>query len=324
MKVGATAIITLGVSALDRALLLFRDLLELVEDRRYPLSPSLRAAWGLPVGTSGTLVELSCRGYPIGRLRLVALAPQPARKVRVHSGPGAHDAATDIGPKAVDFYVRPPIAAAHARITSAGFAARSAPILHEVGDLISEEFVFWGPDGVPVLLMIGHRHSPDQMRALPDGINVSEVPTVSIVGGPLEATRAFYRDLLGMKTFVDVATAPEFLPLANALTGTPPGTPIHWLLYGAEGEPSGKILIVHFFHATGRRLVGRMHPGHLGFGLLTHRVDDLDGLIERLRGAGVRIACPPTFVDCGDRRERVALVHGPNEELFEFVEGRVP
>jgi catechol 2,3-dioxygenase-like lactoylglutathione lyase family enzyme len=316
--VGAIESVTVGVSRLDEALQLFAGTMQLQVDARFELSDSVRRAWHLPDGLAGRVVELSCRGYPVGRLRLVEYAPTPTARVRVHAGAGPHDHALDIGPKAIDFYVPAPMRRWYDAVLAAGYPARSEPVTHHVDDIVSEEFVFWGPDGVPLLLMVGHVHPPDQMRALPAGVDFSEVATISVVGADVAATRAFYEGVLGLVPLTNTETKEEFRALANKLTGTPPDTRTHWLLYGAPGEPSGKILVVTFAPSQGKRLAGRMRPGRLGFSLLTHATDDLDALHVRLERAGHAILTPPTVVDWNGTRRRVLLAEGPNEELFEF------
>lgn len=320
--VSAIESVTVGVSSLRESLRLFVDVMSLEVDAQFEASPSVAAAWGLRHGTRARIAELSCGGYPVGRLRLVEYAPFPARRARVHHGAGPRDSPLDIGPKAIDFYVPASAQRAWEVVTAAGFEARSKPIRHEVGDTVSEEFVFWGPDGVPLLIMVGHRHGPESMRAT--DARFSEVATVSVVGGDVAATRRFYGDLLGLRALIDTETAPEFLDLANELTGTPPGTSIHWLLYAGPGEPSGKILVVTFGGSQGRRLAGRMRPGHLGFSLLTHFAPDLDVLHASLSEAGCPVVTPPREVEWHAAHRRVMLAGGPNEELFEFVEGDMP
>ena len=322
--VSGSAYISLGVSDLDAALALFEGTMALQRERDYTAAPSLCAAWLLPEGTRARVVELSCRGYPFGRLRLIHHDPVPTQKVRVHCGPRPHDSAADVGCKAVDFYVAAPIRPIYDAVVAAGYEARSEPVLHEVGETVSEEFVFWGPDGVPLLLMVGHRHDTDQLRpGSPDG-PFSEVATVSVVGDDIAATRAFYEDVLGLELIVDESTPEAFLEKANRLTGTPPGTQIRWLLYAGRGEPSGKILVVHFIGANAARLTGRMRPAHLGFGLLTHYSPDLDALEAGLRAGGYAIETPPTQVDLAGEPTRLMLAIGPNEELFEFIEKDLP
>jgi catechol 2,3-dioxygenase-like lactoylglutathione lyase family enzyme len=318
--VSATAVVTVGVSDLEQALELFRGLMELRVEEEFYADRTVLDAWRVRAGTKARIVELSCRGYPFGRLRLVEYSPTPSQRVRVHAGAGTHDGPADVGPKALDFYVAPPARAAYERVVAAGFETRSPPILHEVGDTISEEFVFWGPDGVPMLFMVGHRHAPDQLRdGSPDG-PFSEIATVSVVGADPDETRRFYAGVLGLKAVVDNETPEAFRDRVCELTGVPKGSRIQWLLYAAPGEASGKILVIHFGTATGRRLRERMRPGHLGFSLLTHYAPDLGDLAERLAEAGADVVQPPTTVRWADGERRLMLVRGPNEEMFEFVE----
>jgi len=320
MSSGAIESVTVGVSRLDAALDLFHGLMELRVDARFALADSARAAWGLAPGIGAQVVELSCKGHPYGRLRLVEYTPAAAERVRVHDGAGPLDAAADIGPKAIDFYVPAPMQRWYDAIVARGYVPRSTPVTHEVDGMISEEFVFWGPDGVPLLLMVGHRHAANQMRLNPPDGPFSEVATISVVGADVERTRAFYEGVLGLTALVNTETSAEFREEANRLTGMPPGTRTHWLLYAEPGEASGKILVVVFTPSAGKRLAGRMRPGRLGFSLLTHRADDLDALAARLRAAGHAIHTPPTTIEWNGAPRRVLLAHGPNEELFEFVE----
>ena len=316
MKVGAMRLATVGVSNLGEALTLFRDSMELVvEDEGY-LSTTLLNAWGLPQGTSAEFVELSCKGYRVGRLRLVHYSPAATQVVRSDHGFGGADLGTDVGPKALDFYVADPIGPSVKRIENLGYKFRSAPVKHQIGDSVSEECLFSGPDGLPVLLMVGHSHPPHSLRpGSPDG-PFSEIPTISVVAGDLDATRRFYGDGLGLKAVTDDETPDEYRDMVDDLTGVPHGTRIHFLMYVEPGQPSGKILLVHFFDQTGKRLEGRMMPGRLGFSLLSHDCDDLEALKDRLASAGARIVVDPTWVD----EYRLMLVEGPNCELFEFTQ----
>ena len=319
--ISAIESVTIGVSRLDEALRLFRDVMSLSVEAVFEAPPSALSAWGVAPGVRARVAELSCRAYPVGRLRVIEYSPVPTTRVRVHEGPGPQDSALDIGPKAIDFYVPAPARNAWEAVTAAGYSARSAPVLHEVGGTVSEEFVFWGPDGVPLLLMVGHRHGADEMRA--QDAPFSEVATISVVGADVAQTRRFYGEVLGLEALVDTETTPAFLERVNELTGTPPGTSIHWLLYAERGEPSGKILVVLFGGAPGKRLAGRMRPGHLGFSLMTHFCADLDALAARLDAAGVAVVTPPVRIEWHGAPRRILLARGPNEELFEFVEGEV-
>lgn len=318
--VSAMRLATVGVSNMKQALSLFRDIMKLKVERSGPVPRSLLNAWKLPAKTTATMAILSCKGYPMGQLRLVEYTPTPTQKVRLDFGAVNADAGTDVGIKAVDFYVADPILPMVRKIEAAGYKFRSPPVKHQIGQTISEECLFSGPDGVPVLIMVGHRHFPTSMRpGTPDG-PFSEIPTISVVAGDLVRTRAFYGGVLGLKAVADDETPEAYRSLVNDLTGTPKGTRIHFLLYADSPEASGKILCVHFFDRTGKRLKGRMKPGHLGFSLLTHDTKDIDALSHKLRVYGAEIVTPPTLITDDGKPYKLMLAKGPNEEMFEFTQ----
>jgi len=317
--VGAIQCVTVGVSDLEANLAIYRDAMGMVEEARYPISASLRDAWGLGDQVSGEIVELSCASYPMGRVRLACYQGAPPIKVRSHT----EDSGTDVGPKAIDFYVRDPITHAISIFEGLGLKARSAPVTHTVGDMVSEELVFKGPDDVSILLMVGHVHPATDLRASWTEGDFSEVATISIVSGDLNASRHFYGQTLGLKQGLDNETGAEDRAGVASLTGTPQGGRINFLMFSQEDEPSGKVLVLHFFDSTGKRLTGRMRPGHLGFSLMTHSVSDIDALHARLVEGGYEVVQPPTQVDLNGEPRRIMLARGPNEEMLEFVQTRL-
>ena len=318
--VSAMRLATVGVSNMKQAISLFRDIMKLKVERTSPVPQSLLKAWKTAPGTKATMAVLSCKGYAMGQLRLVEFTPTATQKVRLDFGAINADSGTDIGPKAIDFYVADPIVPSVRKIEAAGYKFRSQPVKHQIGNTISEECLFSGPDGVPVLIMVGHRHFPTSMRAgSPDG-PFSEIPTISIVAGDLTRTRAFYAGVLGLKAVADAETPDAYRSQVNDLTGTPQGTRIHFLLYADPPEASGKILCVHFFNRTGKRLTGRMKPGNLGFSLLTHDTKNIDELHQKLRVYGSEIVTPPTLITDDGKPYKMMMAKGPNEEMFEFTQ----
>ena len=317
MSVYGMTSVTVGVSDMDESLELFRDVMGLEVESDSQAPRALLDAWGLPENVTARLVELTCRGYPAGHLRLAQYSPAATRAVRLDHGAGAVDSSTDIGPKAIDFYVPAPMSAAVEAITGAGYAFRSEPIRYELGDIESEECLFSGPDGVPALLMIGHRHPPESMRELPAGVRFSEIATTSVVCADPEAARRLYCDALGMEPGTDAWVPEENLDLARRLTGVPTASAMHFLVLAAPGEPSGKLLFVHFAGAPGKRLSGRMRPGKLGVNLFSYTASDLDATLEKACEAGGDLLRGPTQVG----ETRVALLLGANEELLELTEG---
>lgn len=316
MSVYGMTSVTVGVSDMDESLGLFHDVMGLQVESDGQAPRALLDAWGLPEHVTARLVGLSCRGYPAGHLRLAQYSPSATESVRLDHGAGAVDSSTDIGPKAIDFYAPPPMSAAVEAITEAGYAFRSEPIYYEVGDLETEECLFSGPDGVPALLMVGHRHPSESMRELPEGVRFSEIATTSVICTDPDAARRLYCDALEMHTGTDAWVPEENLDLARRLTGVSTATGIHFLLVSAPGEPSGKLLFVHFAGAPSKRLTGRMRPGKLGVNLFSYTASDLDATLERACGAGATLLRGPSEV--GDKR--VALLLGANEELLELTE----
>jgi catechol 2,3-dioxygenase-like lactoylglutathione lyase family enzyme len=319
MKVSAIRSCSVGVSDLAMAEALFSGVMGLNAEARGSLAEDHARALHLPHVVRTQFLELSAGGYPVGRLRLLQHDPPAREFVRLdHAGA---DSPTDVGPKAIDFYVANPIAPRIREIERAGYRFRSPPVRHVIGDTESEECLFSGPDGVPVLIMVGHRHSDAEQRpgCLANG-PYSEIATISVVSGDLSASREFYEGVLGMKALVDAETGSDHRNRVNTLTGVPDETRIQFRLYAEHGEASGKILLVHFYERTGRRLTDRMRPSRLGFSLLTHETDDLAALHRALLDAGHAVLTPPTRVGGWPGERLVMLAKGPNEELFEFYQ----
>ena len=205
--------VTVGVSDMEESIRLFRDVMMLDVEADYEPSAELLSLWGLAGVEGARVVELSCSGYPVGRLRLLATVPPGA--IRVRDDHGGADAATDVGVKAIDFYVRPPIRRWIETLEAAGCRARSEPIRWEIGEVESEEINISGPDGYPMLLMVGWRHPEAFRREWEEAKPFSEVATTSVVCGDLDANRHFYGEVLGLTKFADDEVADEYRELAG-------------------------------------------------------------------------------------------------------------
>ena len=167
--------------------------------------------------------------------------------------------------------------------------------------------------------MVGHRHSAAAQRANWTEGDFSEIATISIASDDLEATRRFYGETLGLKALSDVKPEPGFIEGVSRLTGTPQGGGVHWISYAHPEDTSGKILMLHFAGAGGKRLTGRMRPGHLGFSLLSHRAADPKAAAQKTADAGFAVFTPPTVVEIAGQRREIVIIQGPNEELLELV-----
>ncbi|MBS0394653.1 MAG: hypothetical protein JSR54_08500 [Proteobacteria bacterium] len=314
--------VTLGVGDLTSALRLFRDVCGLRVESDTRASVSLLSVWGLPPYADVRIIELSCDGYAFGRVRLAEVTEPEARVTRRDHGPGATDAPTDVGPKALDLYVAPPLADALEVLGAAGCALRAGPVRFVVSDSDSEEALLTGPAETPLLLMVGHRHPQRAQRAVPAAGRTSEVATVSVVVANLETTRRFYVDGLGLSADdIDDELAGDERRRVCRLFGVPEDSRVSLVLFRDPQQPSGKILAVHFHDRTTRELANPMRPGNLGINLFSTRCAQLESLRERLQAAGLAGHLPILHVALGDGMPaRVMLTRGPNGELFEFIE----
>lgn len=313
---------TIGVRSIDAALGVFRDRMGYRVDLDVRASVNLLAAWKLPVHEDVRLVTLSADGHPAGRIRLAQFPDTGGVGTRLDHGPAAVDRATDAGPKALDIYTGKPIAAAVDVLAAAGCPPRSAAERFEIGENDTEEVILTGPDGVPLLVMVGHAHQAEARRFEPAAGRFSEVATVSIVTADLDASRRFYEEALGyVHERTDIELRGEHRDAACRLFGVPEGTRVHFAMYRERRQPSGKVVLVHFYDRTTGPLANPMRPGQLGLALFTCRCSSLDALSGRFGRAGgqVESVIQHVAVDHGQPC-RVMLVRGPSGELFEFVE----
>lgn len=316
MTTSSLKIVSVGVSDIDAALRLFRDLMgfRVEHDTSIPAVQDTNPTFMFPEQRA---VDLSIDGYPTGRVRLLA-TPAAATKVRDdHDGP---DSPRDIGPKALDFYIVEPFEEVLELLAAVDCHPRSKPIHWRLGPFESKEVVVSGPDGVPLLFMVGVNHQPDMMRALPDGRRFGEMATQSVLVEDIGATKAFYEQVLELDEIADVGVDPDYSDSLATLVDVSKPAGLRSLVYAAPGDASGKYLLLQFNDPEGgQRLTGRMRPGHLGVALFTHDTDDLAARLTAAQTLGIQAS------DVHDRQEpdgrfRTAFLTGPNEELIQLRE----
>jgi catechol 2,3-dioxygenase-like lactoylglutathione lyase family enzyme len=315
--------VTLGVRNLEAALALFRDVCGFKVESDTRASVSLLSLWGLAPYEDVRLIELSCDGEAFGRIRL-ARFPEPwLRVTRRDHGTAAADEPTDVGPKALDLYVAPPLKTAIGVMTAAGCELRAGPVRFIVRSNDTEEALLTGPADTPLLLMVGHRHPKRAQRAVPRPGRTSEVATVSVIVADRDATRRFYVDGLGLRADdIDDELDGDNRARVCRLFGVPEAGRVSLMLFRDPAQPSGKIQGVHFHDRTTRELAAPMRPGNLGISLFSTRCAQLETLRERLQDGGLTAGhLPIVHVALGDGMPaRVMLARGPNGELFEFIE----
>lgn len=311
----ALQFVTLGVPSLAQAQALFVDTMGYELESEYVVGQTLAQAWLLPPDLRAQVAEIACNGYPTGRIRLLEANMPQARIIRQDHGEAAPDSPLDVGPKAIDFYVRDPIANALNTLRNAGLPTRSAPVRYQIDGMESEEVLLTGPGHTPILLMVGHTHGSDAMRAAGETGPFSEIATVSVVCGDPRRSTCFYRDVLGLESRIQAYVQDEYQDLVCTLTGAPPGTRMFFQLFGAPGQPSGKVLLVHFEDTHAKRLTQRMRPGNLGFCMMSFAVSDLEEAASKAAALSLEILSGP--VATADGRQTM-LIRGPNEECVEL------
>jgi catechol 2,3-dioxygenase-like lactoylglutathione lyase family enzyme len=290
--ISAIESITVGVRDLESACSLLRERMGYQVELDVRASVSLLSVWKLPVHEDVRLVTLSADGHPWGRVRLARFPDEGGAATRLDHGDGAVDRPTDVGPKALDIYTGPPIGEAVAALGAAGCPARGRPERFEIGSNDTEEVIVSGPDGVPLLLMVGHSHLPGSRRFAPAAGRFSEVATLSVVAADLDASRRFYEEGLG---YVHEATDVELRVRDED----------RWwqLWYSRQGSavrsPSGNVDVdVEYLHVGGTAPVndeGRVHSyvaGGIGATRFVPAGAGLDDAVEFSASLGIGLKMP--------------------------------
>lgn len=146
------------------------------------------------------------------------------------------------------------------------------------------------------------------------GVDVSRLVRTALFVSDLDAAKRFYRDLLGLdQVFYEGEFKGE---AAGLLLGIPPTALTKAFIVKAEGPPFG---MIGLFEVTGhklRRVSKRRGAVNIGEGVLVFYVPNLDPLVERLRGGGYEIVCPPVKLI----RSREMTFYGPDGVLINAIE----
>lgn len=122
---------------------------------------------------------------------------------------------------------------------------------------------------------------------------------------------AFYRDHLGLEVWADFTDASDYV---QAVTGVP-GAAI-WMI--KLKTPSGDSLELLQYRSHPQPLPAPRQACDAGINHLAVQVDDLDGLYQRLRSAGIVFHCPPRI--SSDGGAKVTYCRDPEGVLVELVE----
>jgi catechol 2,3-dioxygenase-like lactoylglutathione lyase family enzyme len=179
----------------------------------------------------------------------------------------------------------PDIGALYARVCDRGAPIVSPPVQYDTprrGPAVG--FSCKDPDGVLVAVVRFGTLAPDGMTAA-----VGPLRRTTIVVDDIEASLAFYRDILGFGVFTDQRTASE----GEARLLGVPGARVRIVSLQSQGAVQGMVGLMAFEEPplTPRSRIREIlsEPDVL-FIFMTERISDLH---ERLKRNGVPVRCPP-------------------------------
>ena len=243
------------------------------------VDPLLLKAWGRP-GATGREWLLAHPDCHVGVVRLMKLdGAAPQTDIR------QDDQCWDVG-GIFDLNVRVLDLARQAeRMRALQWHGASPPIGWDFGALKVREWLVRGPDNVRLALI--ERVMPaltgfDHIREFSQVFNSSQIV------GDMEASVAFYRDVLGFQTVMQYET-PHFPPGPN-LFGIPPGVSdrigLRLVIMHPEGKNEGSIELVTNPGAQGRDLSDNAGPPHYGMAALRFPVRGIEAFAAHLTRQG--------------------------------------
>jgi len=150
---------------------------------------------------------------------------------------------------------------------------------------------------------------------LPAEVDVSRLVRTALFVSDLEASKRFYRDLLGLD---EVFFEGEFKgDMLGQLLGIPANAPTRVIILKAEGAPFG---MIGLFQVTGhklRRVRKRRGSVNIGEGVLVFNAARLDPIVAKLRAGGFTIVSPPVNLT---PRWREMTFYGPDDVLINLIE----
>jgi len=272
---GAFSHVTLGVASLDEATAFWVNHFGLeVEQQQRGADAALARIWQLPATAIAAQAVLATPGAKAGRLHIVEFSA-PGTPVRE----GAE--AYDLLPKNLDVYA-PDLPQRYDELKAAGIEFRGPWIGMPGPDGLSfREAHLPGHDEINVVLLevIGPGYATPLTR---QGF-AAMGPLITIVPDA-ERETAFYRDLLGMDTTLEILLKGEQI---EKMIGLPPGAGLDLRIFGDAADPMGRIELIEYQQVKGKNLYPRARPPARGILHAGYQIADLDPLRQRLGDAGV-------------------------------------
>jgi hypothetical protein len=282
---------------------------------RGSLDPRWPGGWGLAVGTSGETALLGQSGSSGGYIRLVSI---DGTKQQMRSSGKVWDTGGwfDINVRVKD------VSATQQAVQALGWSALADPVEMNMGAVRVIEWLATGPDGIVVAFI--ERVAP-ALSGFPEFDRVSRSFNATQIVSNAATCRAWYEEVLDFKVFIDTPGpgaegGPNVFGLPYNLIKD---IPSRLLLLHPQGLPIGSMEMVSFSNLEGRDFAATCKLPNVGVASLRYPVNDMEGLIARLRQFDQQVVWVSTpavrsFEPFGDKL--CFTIAGPNSEWLEFYQ----
>ena len=278
---GAFSHVTIGVANLDTALSFWQQNfgLEVRVVRQGP-DAVLGTLWSID---PQTITRQAVVATPAGLGRWATAGAMHLVEFRNPLPPVRQGAkAWDLLPKNLDVYTTD-MPARYAELEAAGHQFRTRWTEMPAGQHLFREVQMPGHDEINVVLIEISGPGYDTTMSAKGYAGIG--PLVTIVADA-EAETAFYREVLGMATTIEMRlTGPDI----ERTAGLPPGAGLRLRVFGDPDEPLGRIEIIEYQQLEGEDRYPRAAPPATGILHMNYQVKDLAPVRARLRSAQIGI-----------------------------------
>jgi len=298
--------VSISVGDLKESLAFYRDWIGMEVVAEEVLPPrEVQALWNLPQGTEAMSVLLRNEPQPT-LLELLEFRPHSGTVMR------ADPKALDYGLYGLSILVRD-LDSLYRQLTARGYRFTTKLVRYKppfaAYEVVTAAVV--GPDHNPIY----HFERLVGGSAGGQGSYV-ELNHIAEIVPNVERARKFYGGILGLRfrgEFVNPGGMDEMFDLA-------PGDQTMEFFYDTEPE---KCLVVNLVWSSkrGRSLAGVARPPNAGEFMTSFPVDDLEGMMDRLKAGGFNLLSGPLTVHDKRHGERRAItVEGPADDVVELFE----
>ena len=145
-----------------------------------------------------------------------------------------------------------------------------------------------------------------------------KIDHLNIVVGNMDASVAFYGDVLGMTKTFEATLEGAWIETVTGLQNLSARC-VFFDLTGCDV----RLELLQYLHPHGEKLEKNSLPNTLGLRHFAFETSDMDALIQKLQAANVRFVSPPVTVPfpVGNRgTKRLCYFHDPDGVLLEIAE----